>query len=152
MQAQSALRQRFIAAAENQQYALLRQYRGRLQARNISIGEVANRPVAIEQIEWFQSPFDTARLLRNLWKSNDPVVRQILAIGPGIGPGDRLRWRYLGYKGGSEPGVVNMSFLVQSKRGQWYAVSGSWNNTTQNVDKNQFTALMTRLLNQLAEN
>lgn len=59
----------------------------------------------------------------------DKTARQILAINPGSGltiPRDR--WQYVGFKGGSEPGVLNMTYLLQSTKGVWYAVSIPWNN------------------------
>ena len=50
-------------------------------------------------------------------------------------PADAGRWRYLGYKGGSEPGVIAMSFLAQRQDGDWYALSASWNNPAARVDE-----------------
>ncbi len=47
-------------------------------------------------------------------------------------------------KGGSETGVMNMTFLVQSKGGQWHAVSGGWNNAEAALDKGKFVGLMSR--------
>ena len=75
----------------------------------------------------------------------------ILAVNPGIAPADAGRWRYLGYKGGSEPGVIAMSFLAQRQDGDWYAFSASWNNSTARVDEARFVALVTRALNLLAQ-
>ena len=75
----------------------------------------------------------------------------ILAVNPGIAPADAGRWRYLGYKGGSEPGVIAMSFLAQRQDGDWYAFSASWNNPAARVDEARFVALVTRALNLLAQ-
>jgi len=75
----------------------------------------------------------------------------ILAVNPGIAPADAKRWRYLGYKGGSEPGVIAMHFLAQARDGDWYALSASWNNPAARVDEPRFVALMTRALNLLAQ-
>jgi hypothetical protein len=43
-----------------------------------------------------------------------------------------------------------MSFLAQSKAGDWYAITGSWNNTAKEVDNAAFAALMARLLDNVA--
>jgi hypothetical protein len=75
-----------------------------------------------------------------------------MAVNSGIGPATAAKWRYLGYKGGSEPGVVSMSFLTQSKTGDWYAISGSWNNPAKDVDNTAFVQLMTRLVDAMAGN
>jgi hypothetical protein len=44
-----------------------------------------------------------------------------------------------------------MSFLLQSKAGRWYAVTGSWNNLEAPVNNSQFALLMQRLVEQLAK-
>jgi len=73
-----------------------------------------------------------------------------LAVNPIISPGDALRWRYLGGKGGSEPGVISFAFIAKAQSGKTYAVSGSWNNATAPVDNQKFLSLVSRMLNQLA--
>ena len=64
----------------------------------------------------------------------------------GLGAAAAKKWRYVGYKGGSEPGVISMSYLLQSPAGKWYIASGSWNDTQQEIDKARFAALMERLV------
>jgi hypothetical protein len=71
---------------------------------------------------------------------------EILAVNSGIPAASAAKWNYVGYKGGSEPGVISMSFLLQSKAGQYYAVTGSWNDPAKAVDEGKFTALMLRLV------
>jgi hypothetical protein len=114
------------------------------------MSHMGSGPNAIETIEWFASPKDTALLLNNLRRLDNQTARDIMAVNSGIGPAAAAKWRYLGYKGGSEPGVISMSFLAQSKAGQWYAISGSWNNPAKEVDNNAFAALMTRLMDSVA--
>jgi hypothetical protein len=43
-----------------------------------------------------------------------------------------------------------MSFLGQSKAGDWYVITGSWNNPAKEVDTNTFAALMGRLVDSAA--
>lgn len=150
MPAQSALRARYAAATTGERRALLTANTAQLGADTVDVGSVAERPVAIDSIEWFAAPMDTVRLLDWL-RRNGGGALPILAVNPGIAPADAKRWRYLGYKGGSEPGVVAMNFLAQSRDGRYYAVSGSWNDATARVDEAKFTALMTRALNLLAQ-
>ncbi|MBK7162302.1 MAG: hypothetical protein IPH79_07250 [Sphingomonadales bacterium] len=45
-----------------------------------------------------------------------------------------------------------MSFLTQSRAGDWYAISGSWNNPAKDVDNVAFVQLMTRLLDSVVAN
>ncbi|MEQ1550182.1 serine hydrolase [Sphingorhabdus sp.] len=141
-----ALRQRFEKASEAGQRELLASERAALSYSAIDMSHLGSGPVAIDSVEWFASPADTALLLNNLRRSNSQTTRDIMAVNSGIGPAAAGKWRYLGYKGGSEPGVISMSFLTQSKAGDWYAISGSWNNPAKDIDNAQFVSLMTRLL------
>jgi beta-lactamase class A len=144
------LRARYVAATPDARRALLREAAPRLTAAGIDIGSVADRPVAIDGIEWFASPDDMIALLDWLRRSGGDAL-PIMAVNPGIAPADAKRWRYLGYKGGSEPGVMAMNFLLQAQDGGWYAVSGSWNDPAARLDEAKFVALMTRALNLLAQ-
>jgi hypothetical protein len=93
----------------------------------------------------------TVLLLDSLRRMDSKTVRDIMGINNGVGLATAAKWRFLGYKGGSEPGVISMSYLAQSKAGDWYAISGSWNNPAKDVDNAAFVGLMTRLLDRLAE-
>jgi hypothetical protein len=146
-----ALRQRFEKANEAGQRALLNGERAALSYGAIDMSQLGSGPVAIDSIEWFASPHDIALLLDNLRRMNSQTARDLMAVNSGVGPAAASKWRYLGYKGGSEPGVISMSFLAQSKAGDWYAISGSWNNTAKEVDNAVFVELMTRLLDATAQ-
>ena len=150
MPANAALRARYAAATPDDRRALLRDNAARLTAAAVDVGSIAETPAAIESIEWFASPMDEIRLLDHLRRQGGEAL-PILAINPGIAPADAKRWAYLGYKGGSEPGVIAMNFLARAKDGHYYAVAGSWNNAAARVDDAQFVALMTRALNLLAQ-
>jgi hypothetical protein len=108
------------------------------------------RPVMIENIEWFASPMDLVRAME--WfaaRADRPAgaeALRILALNPGPGASLRDRFGYIGYKGGSEPGVVNMTALVRNRAGLWTVVSATWNNPGAAVDEVRFGALVTRAL------
>lgn len=140
----------YIAASNNEQRDLLNKYSIGLSPESIEISNLANNPQHIDTIEWFAAPSDITGLLKMVEEIEDPVVQNILKINPLIPPGDALRWRYIGGKGGSEPGVISLAFLTKSKSGRTYAVSGSWNNSNAPVDNDKFTLMMNRLLNLIA--
>ncbi|MBK6707834.1 MAG: serine hydrolase [Sphingomonadales bacterium] len=144
------LRERFEKANEAGQRELLIGERTALSYGAIDMSQLGSGPVAIESIEWFASPEDTALLLNNLRRINSQTARDVMAVNSGIGAAAAGKWRYLGYKGGSEPGVISMSFLAQYKASEWYAISGSWNNPTNEVDNAAFVALRTRLIDTVA--
>lgn len=102
-------------------------------------------PVANDSVEWFASPKDMARLLAHL-RDAGPVVRGILGINPGIDPATAARFRYVGFKGGSEPGVLSLNLLAEAQDGRWYAVVGDWHRADAAVDEAAFVALVSRAL------
>ena len=107
------------------------------------------RPLRIAELEWFASPNDLIRAMDWLRRHMDgPAgadLRAILSKNPGL-PDATKNWRYVGYKGGSEPGVLTMTFLLQAKDGGWYAMAAGVNNPQADVDLMQFTGLMNRAL------
>lgn len=83
------------------------------------------RPIALDQLEWFASPMDLCRALIRL-EQNDEAAR-ILSVNPGVPDGDG-RWDYLGYKGGSEPGLLGMAWFLRAPDGATSVVAGTvWN-------------------------
>jgi hypothetical protein len=141
----TALRSRWAAADEAGRRALLAGEiaRGSLDAVDPAV--FTGPPAAIREVEWFASTRDLVRVLDWLRRSADQTALAILAINPGL-PTLKRDFAYVGYKGGSESGVLNMSFLVRRPDGRWLAVSATWNNETAALDDARFVALMSRLL------
>jgi len=146
LKADAPLRQRFLAASEAQQRALLDKEAAQLTLAKATDGSIGGAPASIDTIEWFASPNDIGNLMRHLRLQRDDRMMGILAINDGLGAAAAKKWRFVGYKGGSEPGVISMSYLLQSPAGKWYVATGSWNDTRQEVDKARFAALMERLV------
>jgi hypothetical protein len=107
---------------------------------------LGGRPAEIAAVEWFASPADLVRTLDWLRRSGDSTALDLLAINPGLGPALAGDFAYFGFKGGSEPGVLNMSFLLRNREGRWLAVSATWNNPAAPLDEARFAALMSRLV------
>ncbi len=150
MPANAGLRDRFLAADDVAQTKLLAEAGDRPRLNNLDLSVYTGGPNQIDTIEWFARPADIAQLLVMLESDADPVTRAILKINPGIPPVSARRWDYLGYKGGSEPGIMGMSFLLSSKTGERYVVSALVNDPAAEIDQPKFITLMTRLLDQLA--
>ena len=102
-------------------------------------------PIAIDTLEWFASPEDLChamQALREEGKSQpgSPVLA-VLAKNPGVTV-DRSVWSYVGYKGGSEPGVMNLTFLLQRKAdGAWFVLSLGANDPKHDIDQGKFVSL-----------
>lgn len=103
-------------------------------------------PTAIDSVEWFAAPADIARLLDSLRRRSDPHVLRILAVAPSLPAGFGGSFAYAGYKGGSEPGVLNLTWLLRDKTGEWTVVTASWNDPDKPVDNARLGKLAERLL------
>lgn len=108
-------------------------------------------PIGIEEAEWFASAEDLVRTVDWLRRNGDDQTRAIMAINPGLSPDLAEEFSYLGYKGGSEPGVINMTFLARSRSGVWHAITGSWNNSAAAVDNDRFVRIMDRAVRLIRE-
>lgn len=150
MPANADLARRYVAATPDARRALIAADAKRLTAGAVDIGTVAEVPTAIDSIEWFATPRDMVHLLDWLRRNGGDAL-PIMAVYPGIAPADAKRWRYLGYKGGSEPGVIAMNFLAQARDGRWFAIAASWNDSAARVDEARFVTLLTRALNLIAQ-
>ena len=114
----------------------------------MSTGSVfSGGPRFIDSLEWFASPNDIARAMIDLRARGSDTAMSAMAINNGVGGGPAAPWSYLGYKGGSELGVVAMSLLGQRKSdGKWFVVTASWNNPDAAVPTETMASLITRLL------
>jgi beta-lactamase class A len=145
LKADPELKARFLKATEAQQRDLLDKERGKLTLEKITGSSIGGAPASIDTIEWFASPYDLLTLMRHIRRQQDDRMLSVMGINAGLGKAFKESWRYVGYKGGSEPGVISMSYLLQSKSGKWYVVSGSWNDTKAEVDQKKFAELIGRL-------
>ena len=83
------------------------------------------KPIAVDGLEWFASPLDLCVVLALL--QADPEAKRILAINPGI-PDEAGLWSYIGFKGGSEPGVLGLAWYLTAPDGTSRVVAGTvWN-------------------------
>ena len=97
---------------------------------------VWNAPIDIDTIEWFASTEEICGVLTRLWtQSSIPAgahVRATLSANPGMAF-DMNRWTFVGYKGGSEPGVLMQAWLLQRNDGRRYVVVVGFNDTASTV-------------------
>ena len=91
-------------------------------------------------IEWFFSVKELCTLM------GDVASLPLTSINPGIADPDRFA--HVSYKGGSEPGVLNLTTQLTTKAGKTYCVSATWNDTKP-LDEKQFELLYGTLINSL---
>ncbi len=78
-------------------------------------------PRAIADLEWFASPMDLCRAHRGLRAFGETVL-SVLSMNPGLVV-DKKMFPFVGFKGGSEPGVLVLSWLLRRADDRWFAVS-----------------------------
>ncbi len=136
----STLRTEYLHASLEKQRALLV---NKISPSSLHGFSMWSNPNYIHSIEWFASTHDLAEAMA--WFKQDTkaskMARKILSINSGLRFSGN-KWNYIGYKGGSEPGVINMTYLLKSKQGNWYVFSASWNNFKKVVDKSKFFTII----------
>lgn len=110
------------------------------------------QPMLVDSIEWFASASDLARTMDwiRVQTEGDAAsalmqLRGALAINRGLAISPK-QFRWVGFKGGSEPGAINMTYLLQSADGTWYALAATWNDPTRSLDEGKFAALVQRVI------
>ena len=121
-----------------------------LDASRIDIARFTGNPLHID-VEWYASAADMVRVMDWFRRNGDDTTKAILAINSGLGPQLRGELAYVGYKGGSEPGVLNLTWLVRNRAGAWQAITGSWNNPDAPLEEQRFIGLIARFV-QLSRN
>lgn len=94
-------------------------------------------PYYIDTIEWFATARECCRVMADLHRLElqpgmEPLKR-ILRLNPGL-QFDSRKWPSIAYKGGSEPGVLNMTWMLERDDGRLMLLSFGWNDPAKDVD------------------
>lgn len=139
----------YVAGDEAARRALLPQV-AKVDSETILPGRFTGNPRWIDSIEWFASTADLVRTMDWLRRNGDETTLEILAINGGVGKRDASEFAYVGYKGGSEPGVLNTSYLLRDETGRWYAVSVGWNDAAAPLAEAKLFILASRAIRLVA--
>jgi hypothetical protein len=95
-------------------------------------------PLHIQDIEWFATATECCRVMADLHRLElqpgmEPLGKA-LRINPGM-PFDKDMWKSVAFKGGSEPGVENLTWLLERADGHWYTLSVTWNDKEKALDE-----------------
>ncbi len=102
----------------------------------------ANAPIAPE-VEWFF----TTRELCSLMASVEDL--DAMQVNPGVA--SAREWERIAFKGGSEPGVLNLTTGLRDAQGNSYCVSATWNSPDQPLDEGVLTQFYESLIAGLKE-
>jgi len=100
---------------------------------------LAAGPTLIRELEWFGSPLDLCRLLVVL--TADEAASKILALNPGV-PAPAGRWSYLGFKGGSETGVLAMAWEHEAASGDRFVTAAAVSNNERPIPEAEAVRLL----------
>ncbi len=99
----------------------------------------SSQPRFIDRLEWLLTTRELCQVIYEL--------RQMPALSINPGLASKTQWHYVGYKGGSEPGVLNYTHLLQKQaNAPFFSVSVTLNNREKEVQTQLFTELVTRLM------
>lgn len=100
------------------------------------VSELEVTPTALD-VEWFFSTAELCELMQQVQEL------PLMSINPGVAIAKD--WQRVAYKGGSEPGVLNLTTWLQAKNGRRYCVSATWNHDRP-LDETRFMALYSGVL------
>jgi len=109
-------------------------------------------PRFVDSIEWFASAADLCRAMDFIRVQTEKPAGSLLRSSLAINPGSNAAglFAYAGYKGGSEPGVLNLTWLLQTRRGAWWVVTVTSNDPGAPVDEATLSGLASRVLKLIA--
>jgi len=102
-------------------------------------------PIALA-VEWFASARDITNLMKHLRDTGDKETFAIMAINPSMPLEVKNKWTYAGYKGGSEPGVLNLSWFLTDDDGRDHVLILSWRNDDLRFDPTPLELIAQRML------
>ncbi|MDJ0735571.1 MAG: serine hydrolase [Nostocaceae cyanobacterium] len=144
-------REMFVLKSSQNRQLLQRYRQGNENERRLLLAELAKlpRPDLLNEfegtldVEWFFTSEELCRLIEEV--ANLPLM----SINPGIAnPND---WEEVAFKGGSEPGVFNLTTWLKGKNGKNYCVVATWNNKDAPVDESKISALYGGVISFLAD-
>ena len=111
----------------------------RIDALPLTLASAATwtRPRDIQTVEWFASARDLGAamvaLRRMAARPGLAPIRAILSKNPGVAFNGSV-WKYVGYKGGSEPGVLCLDWLLERADGRVFVLAIVLNDTRRGID------------------
>ena len=134
-------RNAFVAANEADRRAQLDEL-SRASLPPISDVVAWTSPVAVDTIEWFATMRDIEHALlwlRDAWaRPGLEPVKDIMMANLGV-PFDRDIWSQVAFKGGSEPGVLALAWLLERSDGEVFTFALAVNDTTTPLDQEAIT-------------
>ncbi len=110
-------------------------------------------PRAIDTIEWFATGRELCETMLALWNMADrerlASMRTVLGSNNGLGL-SAADWPRVAFKGGSEPGVMSLTWVLERADGRVFSVSMTVNDTTNLLDEMRVVGVAKLVMQKLA--
>jgi beta-lactamase class A len=136
---------RYRAADTAGKYAILDSVKDSKATPQTIDAAFANGPYALD-LEWFASAQDLRRMMDRLPKGGDGMQMKIMSVNPSVPDSAYDTYPRVYYKGGSEPGVLNFTWLLYDKSATPHVLAMSWTNPDAVLVETAFELLAQRLL------
>lgn len=130
---------RYRAGDEASRREVLRELQNRPPSTVGLEAALARGPVALD-VEWF---FTARELCATMAQVAEFPLMEITT-----GVANRRDWARVAFKGGSEPGVLNLTTFVEARNQKTYCVAATWNNDA-HLDERRFVSLYGGMLDVL---
>ena len=134
-----ALADRYIAANQAGRQALLASTIDRAPLPAVAAAQAWTTPRDINSLEWFASANDICRAYTSLAalarRPGLSPIGQVLSLNDGGLQLDPAQWKTTWFKGGSEPGVLTLTYLATTRTGQSYVVTVLAENPSQPINE-----------------
>jgi beta-lactamase class A len=135
-----ALANRYVAADEPSRRELLASIVDRAPLPAVAAAGAWTTPRDINSLEYFASASDICRAYATLAAlARQPglsPIGQVLSLNDDGLALDPAQWQTTWFKGGSEPGVLTLTYLATTRTGQSYVVTALAENPSQPIDEN----------------
>ena len=133
------LANRYIAANEAGRRALLASTIDRALLPPVAAAQAWTTPRDIHSLEWFASADDICRAYTSLAalarRPGLSPIGQVLSLNDGGLQLDPAQWKTTWFKGGSEPGVLTLTYLATTRTGHSYVVAVLAENPSQPINE-----------------
>jgi beta-lactamase class A len=134
-----ALAQRYIAANQAGRRALLATTVDRAPLPTLAAATTWTTPRDIDSLEWFASPSDICHVYTSLAaldrRPGLSPIGQVLSLNDGGLRLNPAQWKTTWFKGGSEPGVLTLTYLATTQTGHSYVVAALAENPSQPISE-----------------
>ncbi|MDP9035898.1 MAG: serine hydrolase [Myxococcota bacterium] len=132
--------QAYVSASSDVRRTLLATYDLTLDPRSATTNSWT-MPILVDRVEWFATQADLCGVMAALKgygeKPATKSVLDVLALNPGI-PAPAGLFAYVGFKGGSEPGVLDLTWLLRRASDQsWAFFSVGWNDANKPINEDR---------------